>query len=130
MRVTTAVFFILLSLAVLVLAAPFAGAIVPGNTTPGSLPGTGPDLNVTTGSSANHTLPAQYAIKLAPIRLEVRISETALPAAKGEMAAGPRSIGFSFEPVTLVVLVLVAAAVSTGTWYIIRRKPGENDENE
>jgi hypothetical protein len=129
-RASNAVFFILVSVTVLWLAVPLTSAAVPGNNSLVPPYGTGPDLNVTAGALANHTMPAQYAITPTLIRIEVRISETALPAAKGEMAVGPRSIGFSFEPVTLVVLVLVVAAVSAGMWYMIRRRPYESDEDE
>ena len=122
--------FILVSLAVLWLAVPLTSAAVMGNNSPVPQYGTGPNLNVTGAAIANHSMPAQYAITPTPIRIEVGISETLLPAPKGEMAAGPLSIGFSFEPVTLVVLVLVVAAVSAGMWYMIRQKPDENKRDE
>jgi hypothetical protein len=122
--------FILVPLAVLLLAVPLTSAVVPGNNSPVPRYGSGPDLNVTGAAIANHTMPAQYAITPTPVRIEVRVSETLLPAPKGEMAAGPRSIGFSFEPVTLVVLVLVVGVISVGMWYLIRRKPDESDREE
>jgi hypothetical protein len=126
----TAVFFLLVSVAVLLLAVPLASAAVPGNNSRVSPYDTTPYLNVTAGAFPNHTMPAQYAITPTPIRIEVGISETSIPAPKGEMAAGPRSIGFSFGPVTLVALVLVVVAVSAGMWYMLRRKPEENDKDE
>jgi hypothetical protein len=129
-KASTAVFFVLVSVAVLLLAVPLASAAVPGNNSRVSPYGTTPDLNVTAGALPNHTMPAQYAITPTPIRIEVGISETSIPAPKGEMAAGPRSIGFSFEPVMLVILILVVAAVSAGMWYMIQRKPDENNEDE
>jgi hypothetical protein len=129
-RANTADIIVLVSLAVLVLAVPLTSAAVPGNNSPVSPYSTTPDLNMTAGTFPNHSIPAQYAITPSPIRIEVRISETALPAPKGEMAAGPRSIGFSIGPVTLAVLVVVVAAVSVGMWYMIRRKPDEGDKDK
>jgi|WetSurMetagenome_2_1015567.scaffolds.fasta_scaffold00208_2 hypothetical protein len=94
------------------------------------LPLTTPDLNVSVGAFINGTLPSRYAVTPTPIRIEVRVAETHLPAAKGEMAAGPRSIGFSFEPVSLVMLGILIAIVSAGMRYIIRRTPAQPEEKE
>jgi hypothetical protein len=41
------------------------------------------------------------------------------------MAAGPRSIGFSADPHSLVILVIAIVAVAGGMWYMVKRKPDE-----
>jgi hypothetical protein len=125
MRTYTTGIFILASLMVLWLAVPLVSAEDAGDMPPY---GTVPELNITSGAIANQTLLAQYAITPPPLRIEVTVSETLLPAAKGEMAAGPRSIGFSFTPVTLVVLIIVVGVLAAGLWYAVRRTPVERDE--
>ena len=129
MRARTAGFFLLISFAVLWIAVPLASGGAANNSL-AEYPGTGQGLNFTGGAFTNRTVPADYAITPTPIRIEVRLSETSLPAAKGEMAVGPRSIGFSFVPVTLVILVLVVAVASAGMWYLVRQRPVEEDEEE
>lgn len=59
------------------------------------------------------------------INVKVEISDTSLPGPKGEMAAGPRSIGFSADPHSLVILVIAIVAVAGGMWYMVKRKPDE-----
>jgi hypothetical protein len=128
MSVRTAGLFLLVAFAVLWTAVPLAsgGAV---NNTWAAYTGTGLEPNFTGGVFANRTIPAEYAIPPTPIRIEIRLSETSLPATKGEMAVGPRSIGFSFEPGTLAILILVVVA-SAGMWYLVRRRPVEEDEEE
>ena len=46
------------------------------------------------------------------------------------MAAGPRSIGFSTDPVSLAIVIIVAAVLAAGMWYMIKRKPVEKNEDE
>jgi hypothetical protein len=123
----TSAAFILISLIVPLLAVPIINA-ENGNSPAMSV--TTQDLNVSGGTSINRTLPARYAVTQTPIRVEVKLAETLLPAAKGEMAVGPRSIGFSIEPGTLVILVLVVAVTSAGMWYLVRRRPVEEDKEE
>lgn len=76
---------------------------------------TAPDLNMTNISWANHTVPG-YQVNPARIDVQIEVSETLLPAQKGEMAAGPRTI----SPVSLAVLVLVVAAAAAGAWFLKR----------
>jgi hypothetical protein len=84
------------------------------------------DLAVTNVSLANHTFPGRYQVDPARIDVQIEVSETLLPAQKGEMAAGPRTI----SPVSLAVLVLVVVAVAAGMWYIVKRKPDEDTEGK
>jgi uncharacterized membrane protein len=58
------------------------------------------------------------------------MSDTLLPAPKGEMEAGPRTIGFSFDPVFLVIVIIAIVAGAAGVWYLMKRKPDEHDEDE
>jgi hypothetical protein len=76
---------------------------------------------------ANRTIPAEYKTSPVPVRFEVTVSDTLIPGPKGEMAAGPRKIGFSAGPVTLAVLATVIFPGAAGVWYLVRRKPAEAD---
>jgi hypothetical protein len=113
-----------------------AGLLVPG--IGGVFPGghdawpivTAPDLNASGIDVANSTMPAKYQTSPVPIRIEVTISETLIPGPKGEMTAGPRTIGFSADPLLLAILVVAVVAIAAGIWYVVRRKPEEPDEEE
>jgi hypothetical protein len=115
-----AVVFIIVSLAV-----PLAGAAGPNGTRQA-----GPELNITGVDIANHSIPSRYGILPTLIDVKVEISETSLPGPKGEMAVGPRTIGFSVDPVSLAILVVAIIAVVSGVWYLIRRKPEETEEED
>jgi len=92
---------------------------------------TAPDLNRSSIDVANSTMPAKYQTSPVPIRIEVTISETLIPGPKGEMATGPRSIGFSADPLSLAILIVSVIVVAAGTWYIARRKPEDlGDEDK
>jgi hypothetical protein len=95
-----------------------------------AIPVTTPDLNVSGTTYINGTLPARYAVTPAPIRIGVRLSETLLSAAKGEMAAGPRSIGFSIDPSVLTLAVIIVTGVSAVLWYLVRRRPDGPERGE
>ena len=75
-------------------------------------------------------MPAKYQTSPVPIHIEVTISETLIPGPKGEMAAGPRTIGFSADPLLLAVLVVAVVAIAAGIWYAVRRKPEEPDDED
>jgi hypothetical protein len=113
-----------------------AGLLVPGTVAvfPGGQMGgpvvTAPDLNVSGVDMANSTIPARYQTSPVPIHVEVTISETLLPGPKGEMAAGPRTIGFSAEPVSLTILVVAILAGAAGVWYLANRKPEETERED
>jgi hypothetical protein len=118
--------FILVSLMV-----SFAGAAVPEDTRQEWPIVTSPELNATGINITNHSIPARYEISPTLIDVRVEVSGTLLPGPKGEMAAGPRTIGFTTDPISLALLVLAIIAGAAGVWYLVKRKPEEpEDENE
>lgn len=118
--------FILVSLMV-----SFAGAAVPEDTRQAWPIVTSPELNATGINITNHSIPARYEISPTLIDVRVEVSGTLLPGPKGEMAAGPRTIGFTTDPISLALLVLAIIAGAAGVWYLVKRKPEEpEDENE
>jgi hypothetical protein len=80
------------------------------------------DLNVTNVSLANATIPAQYQVTPSLIRVGISTNDTDLDAPKGEMAAVPRTIGFSISPESLAMVIIVIAAIGLGAGYILKRK--------
>jgi hypothetical protein len=125
MRRCTAVLIILVSFAV-----SFAGAAFPDNTRQAVPVVTGPELNMTGADIGNYSIPARYEITPTLINIKVEISDTDLPGPKGEMAAGPRTIGFSADPVTLILLIVAIIGGIAGIWYLVRRKPEEPEEED
>lgn len=126
LRKVTAVFIILFLLAVL-----FMGAVIVEEPRQAGPVVSGPELNMTGVNVTNYSIPARYGIQPTRIDIWVGISEISLPVAKGEMAAGPRTIGFAVDPKTLlfgVVAIITGAAV---IWYLEREPPEEpEDEGE
>lgn len=120
---------ILCSCAILGLFLPAASAAIPaGSGEPQALVASA-DLNVTNASLANATIPARY--QATPTLLEIGIStnDTSLDGPKGEMAAVPRTIGFSASPEMLAIVIVVIAAAVIGAWYLLKRnKDGKNKE--
>lgn len=120
---------ILAVLATAGLLVPGIGAVFPGGHDAGPIV-TAPDLNVSGIDVANSTMPAKYQTSPVPIRIEVTISETLIPGPKGEMAAGPRTIGFSTDPLSLAILIVAVVAIAAGTWYVVKRKTEEVEEED
>jgi hypothetical protein len=118
---------ILAVLATAGLLVPGIGAVFPGGYDTWPIV-TAPDLNASGIDMANSTIPAKYQTSPVPIRIEVTVSETLIPGPKGEMAAGPRTIGFSADPLLLAVLVVAVVAIAAGIWYVVRRKPEDPDD--
>lgn len=87
-----------------------------------------PDIHVTNGSLTNRTIPYEYQITPEPIRVQIESKETLLPAPKGEMALGPRTIGFSIAPASLAILIIALCVVVTGAWFVIKKKRDEEKE--
>jgi hypothetical protein len=108
---------------------PGTGAVLPAGQTGGPV-ATAADLNVSGIDAANSTIPARYQTSPVPVRVEVTISETLIPGPKGEMAAGPRTIGFSADPISLAILVVVIIALAAAVWYGVKRKPEEPDDED
>ncbi|MGB9176087.1 MAG: hypothetical protein WCB46_05050 [Methanoregula sp.] len=125
MRKYAAVVFILVSLTL-----PFAGAAGPDDARQAGPFVTSHELNVTGADIANHTIPPRYGISPTLIDIRVEISDTALPGPKGEMAAGPRTIGFATDPIPLVILIAAIIAGAAGVWYLVKKRPEEVMEKE
>jgi hypothetical protein len=125
-KTTIPVSLFLFSLAVMLFLIPGAGA---ANSSQQEyvLPATR-DLGVTNVSLANGTVPEEYQVTPTLIDVRVGVSETSLPGPKGEMASGPRTIGFSATPATLVVLIIILGAGAGGAWYVLKRKKDEETE--
>ena len=121
MRRYTAVFFILISLAV-----PFTSAVVPADMRQAGPIVTGTEINVTGVDIVNQTIPPRYAIQPTPVNIEVKVSDTLFPGPKGEMAAGPRTIGL----LSLLILVIAIITASAGIWYLAKKKPDEAEEDD
>ncbi len=109
---------------VMVLALPFAGAVIPGSPAGGPVV-TDPDFNLSGSDPANGTIPARYQVTREPVHVGVSVSDTLIPGPKGEMQAGPREIGFAADPVVIIVLIVVILAGAAGVWYLVRRRPEE-----
>jgi hypothetical protein len=120
---------ILAVLAIAGLLVPGTGAVFPGGHEAWPIV-TAPDLNTSGIDVVNSTIPAKHQTSPVPIRVEVIISETLIPGPKGEMQAGPRSIGFAADAVSLLILVVLIIAGAVGVWYLVRRKPGEAEEED
>lgn len=120
--------FVLATVAALALCIPAAGASsLPGDQVPGLT--AAPVLNITNASLENTTILLKYQVTPAPMKIAVGYEET-LAGAKGEMAAGPRTIGFTFPPVTLVVVLAAAVAVIAGAGWLVWRKRNEEDKGQ
>jgi hypothetical protein len=87
-----------------------------------------PDINVTNTSLTNRTIPYEYRITPEPIKFQIELNETLLPAPKGEMALGPRTIGFSIAPASLAILIIAVCVAVTGAWFFIKKKRDEDKE--
>ncbi len=89
----------------------------------------GPGFNLSGVDLVNSTIPAKYQATPEPVRIGVTVSGTLIPGPKGEMQAGPRTIGFAADPVVLVVLAVAILAGAAGLWYLARGRPEEPDES-
>jgi hypothetical protein len=119
---------LIISLSVVPFLIPGTGAIVANSSQQVYTLPAHSDLAVTNVSLTNHTVPDEYRVTPTLINVQVSVSETLLPGPKGEMAAGPRTIGLSITPASLVVLVVVLGAVAGGVWYILKRKKDKEPE--
>jgi hypothetical protein len=106
---------------------PGTGAVFPGGHETGPIV-TAPNLNVSGIDGANSTIPAGFQTHPVPVRVEVTISETLIPGPKGEMQAGPRTIGFSADPILIAILAVAIITGAAGVWYLARRRPEEPDK--
>ena len=123
MKNDPALFVILLcSCAILGLCMPAASAAVPAEGGQGQALVTSTELNVTNASPANATIPAQYQVTPTLLQIGVSTNDSSLDGPKGEMAAVPRTIGFSTTPETLVIVIIGIAAIGLGARYSLKRK--------
>lgn len=120
---------IILLFIVLLLLIPGTGAVATDSGRQAFILQTPPDLNMTNISWVNHTVPAHQAGTPVGINFQIEVSDTLLPAQKGEMAAGPRTIDLT-APVSFAVLVLIIGAVAAGAVYILKRRPDEDTEEK
>ncbi|MGA7797073.1 MAG: hypothetical protein WB986_00430 [Methanoregula sp.] len=101
---------------------PAASAALPGS---GGYPGdlvTVAELNATNISLANATFPAEYQVTPTLIFIGISTNDTSLDGPKGEMAAVPRTIGFSASPASLAMAVTIIAVAGISAWYLWKRK--------
>jgi len=122
---TIVIFVVALALVSLVI--PGISAAVPDYTPRITQFITYPDIMVTNGSLTNHTIPSEFRVTPTLLKVQVELPETALPGPKGEMAIGPRAIGFSTDPASLAIVILAVVAVAAGIGYFLKRKQDEED---
>lgn len=120
-------FIIVLALAIVCLSIPGISAAVPDDHKKITPFMTYADIAVTNGSLTNHTVPSEYQVTPTLLKVQVEFKETALPAPKGEMAAGPRAIGFFIDPVSIAIFILIVVAVAAGMGYFLKRKRDEEE---
>ncbi len=125
MRTVAVVLIILVSITV-----PCVIAAVPEETRQAGPVLTAPELSVTGVNITNNSIPSRYAVPPTLVDIKVELSNTALPAPKGEMASGPRTIGFAADLVTLAILAVAIVVAAAGVWYLVRRRPGEPDNED
>jgi hypothetical protein len=114
---------------------PGTSAVLPGGYYQTGPVVTPPDLNVSDSDITNHSIPSRYLAPPIAVRIEVTVSDTLIPGPKGEMQAGPRSIGVTLSPALFLFFILAAAVIGAGTWYILKKEPVEekaekNDEEK
>jgi lysozyme family protein len=115
-------FIVLCSCAILGLCMPATSAAAPDSGGQPNALVTTAELNVTNVSLANVTIPARYLATPTPIWIGISSNDTALDGPKGEMAAVPRTIGFSVSPVTLAIVIVVIAAGGISAWQLMKRR--------
>lgn len=84
--------------------------------------------NATTLDTA--ALPAGFELTRKPVDVRLELNETQVPAPKGEMAAGPRFIGVSIDPVVMAAGITVLVIIGIIAWYSLRRRTGPEDMEE
>jgi hypothetical protein len=80
-----------------------------------------PVLNVTNSSLPNTSILSKYPVTPTPVRIEL-VYKATLAGVKGEMATGPRTIGFSLSPEELVILLIALVSVVVCIALIVSRK--------
>ncbi len=88
------------------------------------------DLIVNGTDVGNLTVPAKYGTNPIPVRVEVTVPDNLIPGPKGEMQAGPRSIGFTLSPALLVIIALAVVLFAAGSWLILTRKSTDEEAEQ
>ena len=129
-KTVVTVSLLILSLAVVPLLIPVTGAAAAESGGQLYVLPTVPDLAVTNVSLANHTIPSRFQAEPTMIDVRIGVSETSLPAPKGEMAQGPRTIGFTTTPASLAIVIIAVVVVTgaVGAYSVFRRKKDEGTE--
>jgi hypothetical protein len=88
------------------------------------------DLAVSKVSLSNSSIPSRFQVEPTLIDVRISVSAISLPAAKGEMAQGPRTIGFTTtpEPLLIVIIAVVAATGAVGVYHVLKRKKDKAHE--
>lgn len=103
-----------------------AGAAEPGETGPFFTP---VEINTTNTSLDPSALPPEFRETREQVVVSAELNETVLPAPKGEMAAGPRSIGFSFDPLVIAAAAIAVVVIGAGiVWYWRKNRGREKKE--
>lgn len=101
-----------------------AGAAEPAKAGPFFTP---VEINTTNTSLDPAALPPEFRETREQVVVKTELNETVLAAPKGEMAAGPRSIGFSFDPLVIAAAVIAIVVIGAGILYY-RRKNRDQEE--
>ncbi len=86
------------------------------------------EINTTNTSLDPSALPPEFRQTREQVVVSVGLNETVLPAPKGEMAAGPRSIGFSFDPLVVAAAIAVVVIGAGIVWYWRKNRGMEKRE--
>ncbi len=78
---------------------------------------------------SNISVPDKYHTGQEPVMIGITIPETLLPGPKGEMQAGPRSIGFSLVSLLISVMIIVLLAFGL-VWYLRKRAVMTDEQND
>jgi hypothetical protein len=68
------------------------------------------------------TIPDKYQVTPTLLKVGISTNDSALNGPKGEMAAVPRTIGFSTTPETIIIVIIGIAAICLGVWYSLKQK--------
>ena len=120
------IFIIVAALAILFI--PAISMAVPDDSHPVNAFVTLSTLNVTNASLPDSAAVSKYRVTPEPIKVQVVVSDTLLPAPKGEMASGPRTIGVSIDPMVLAAGIIVVAVIGVGILYYTRRNRDEENQ--
>lgn len=84
--------------------------------------------------TGNATLPdpsqlPEYQLTPEPVRIHADLDESSLPVSKGEMAGGPRTIGFTLDPVLLAAGIIVFMACGICALCLLRREAEDKNHS-